>query len=69
MPKSKLTGKNRPKKVGAKVPGRGKIKSIRTVKVSPTKYIHVGVVPEAGPKGGHTVSGPVHTIKKKKRKK
>jgi len=56
----------RPKKVGAKVPGRGKIKKIRTVKVSPTKYIHVGVVSKKGPRGGTTVAGPVRKIKKKK---
>jgi len=61
--------KSRPKKVGSKVPGRGKIKSIRTVKVSPTKYIHVGIVPEAGPRGGHTISGPVHKKRKSKKKK
>lgn len=30
------------------------------------KYINLAVVPEAGPRGGHTVAGPVHTMKKKK---
>lgn len=59
--------KRRPKKVGSVVPGRGKIKRIRTVKLSEDKYIHVGVVPKKGPRGGHTVSGPVH--KKKRGKK
>lgn len=59
--------KIRAKKVGAKVPGRGKIKRIRTVKVSPTKYVHVGVVSKKGPRGGTTVAGPVHTKKKGKK--
>lgn len=57
-----------PKKVGSTVPGRGKIKRIRTINLD-GKYIKVGVVPKAGPKGGHTVAGPVHKIKKKVKKK
>jgi len=43
--------------------GRGKVLKTRTVKVSPKKYIHVDVVTKAGPRGGHTVAGPVHTKK------
>jgi|GEM_PF-3604175 len=27
-----------------------------------TKYVHVAVVPKPGPRGGHTVVGPEHTV-------
>ena len=60
--------KGKPKKVGAKVPGRGKIKRIRRINLD-GKYINVGVVSKEGKRGGHTIAGPVHKIKKKKRKK
>lgn len=41
------------------------VKRTRTVHPPgrPDKYIHVDVVKKAGPKGGHTVAGPVHTVK------
>jgi len=44
---------------------RGGAKRWRTKKVD--GYIHVAVVPKAGPRGGHTVAGPVHQKKKAKR--
>ena len=56
-----------PKKVGAKVLGRGKIKRIRRINLD-GKYINVGVVSKKGPRGGTTVAGPVHKIKKKRKK-
>lgn len=46
---------------------RGGVKRYRTIKPTKGTYIHVGVVPKAGPKGGHTVAGPVHHKKKVKR--
>ncbi len=53
----------------AEIKKRGGAKRYRTLKISPTKYIHVAVVPKAGPQGGHTVAGPVHEIKAHKHKK
>lgn len=64
MPKAKK--KKLPKKVGATVPGRGKIKRIRTVSLN-GKYIKVGVVSKKGPRGGMTVAGPVRKKKKKQK--
>jgi hypothetical protein len=32
------------------------------------KYIHIAVVPQAGPRGGHTIAGPVHEKKSSQRK-
>ena len=58
----------RPKKVGAIVPGRGKIKRIRRVSLD-GKYINVGVVSKKGPRGGTTVAGPVHKKKKTRKKR
>lgn len=49
----------------AKIKARGGAKRWRTVTLPGGKYMHVAVVPEKGPKGGHTVAGEVH---KKKRK-
>lgn len=48
-----------------RVKGRGKKLRTRTVKISKNKYIHVDVYSKAGPRGGHTVAGPVRTEKKK----
>lgn len=45
---------------------RGKLLRTRTVKVAKDKYIHVDVYSKAGPRGGHTVSGPVKTKKRHK---
>ncbi|MHC4621876.1 MAG: hypothetical protein ACYTEQ_29410, partial [Planctomycetota bacterium] len=51
--------KNLPDKPGGKVPGRGKVKKIRTVVPKPGRAIHVRVVEKPGPRGGHTVAGGV----------
>jgi len=56
---------------------RGGAKRYRTLSLPGGKYIHVAIVPKAGPRGGHTVSGEVKTkqaeklaaIKKRDRKK
>lgn len=50
----------------AEVKKRGGSKKTRTVKLSKNKYMRCEVVPKAGPKGGHTVCGPVKTKKGKK---
>lgn len=41
---------------------RGGAKRWRTKKLD-GKYIHIAVVRKAGPRGGHTVAGPVHEKK------
>jgi hypothetical protein len=38
---------------------RGGAKRYRTVSLPGGKYLHVAIVPKAGPRGGHTVAGPV----------
>jgi hypothetical protein len=43
---------------------RGGAKRYRTVTLPGGKYIHVAVVPKAGPRGGHTVAGPVRKLKR-----
>jgi len=45
---------------------RGGAKRWRTKKLD-GEYIHVAVVPKKGPRGGHTVAGPVHKPKGKKK--
>jgi hypothetical protein len=35
----------------------------RTVRVGKGKTVRVAIVRKAGPRGGHTVAGPVHTSK------
>jgi hypothetical protein len=47
----------------AKIKARGGAKRWRTKKLPGGKYIHVAVVPQAGPHGGHTISGEVHKKK------
>jgi hypothetical protein len=47
---------------------RGGAKRWRTVKLPGGKYIHLAIVPKAGPEGGHTVSGPVRRLAKSVRK-
>lgn len=56
-----------PDKPGGKVPGRGKVKRIRTIVPKKGKYIHVRVVSKKGPRGGTTVAGGVQTKKKRKK--
>ncbi len=48
----------------AEIKKRGGAKRYRTIVPKPGKYIHVAVVGKAGPRGGHTVAGEVHTKKK-----
>ena len=43
---------------------RGGAKRYRTISLPGGKYLHVAIVPKAGPRGGHTVSGPVRKSKK-----
>lgn len=38
---------------------RGGVKKYRTVSLPGGKYMHVAVVPKAGPRGGNTVAGEV----------
>jgi len=41
------------------------IKGYRTMVLPGNKgYMHVALVKKAGPKGGHSVAGPVHKYKK-----
>jgi hypothetical protein len=47
-----------------KQPGRGKVIRRRTKKLPGGKYIHVDVYEKPGPRGGHTISGPVRKKKK-----
>ena len=50
----------------AEIRKRGGAKRYRTKTLPGGKYEHIAIVPKAGPRGGHTVAGPVHTKKKKK---
>ncbi len=43
---------------------RGGAKRYRTITLPGGKFMHVAIVPKAGPRGGHTVAGEVHTKKK-----
>lgn len=38
---------------------RGGAKKYRTISLPGGKYVHVAIVPKKGPRGGHTVAGPV----------
>lgn len=42
---------------------RGGVKRYRTIKLPNGKYVHIAIVRKAGPRGGHTVAGHVHTKK------
>lgn len=48
----------------AEIRKRGGAKRWRTKRVN--GYIHIAIVPKAGPRGGHTVAGPVHRLKAKR---
>ena len=48
----------------AEIAKRGGAKRYRTIMPKKGKYIHIAIVPKAGPRGGHTVAGPVHEKKK-----
>lgn len=47
----------------AEIRARGGAKRWRTIRLSNGKYVRVAIVKKAGPKGGHTVAGPVHKRK------
>jgi hypothetical protein len=47
-----------------KIEERGGAKRWRTVRLPDGKYVKVAIVKKPGPRGGHTVAGPVHTKKK-----
>lgn len=47
----------------AKIKARGGAKRWRTKKLPGNKFVHIAVVPKAGPRGGHTISGEVHKKK------
>jgi hypothetical protein len=64
MPGTKCK-KKLPDKPGGKVPGRGRVTKIRTIKPKAGKYIHVRVMSKKGPRGGKTIAGGVQTKKKK----
>lgn len=44
---------------------RGGTKRYRTVKLPDGKFLRVAIVKKAGPKGGHTLAGPVRKKKDK----
>lgn len=44
---------------------RGGAKRWRTVKLADGRTIRVAIVAKAGPRGGHTVAGPVRKDKKR----
>lgn len=48
----------------AEIARRGGAKRWRTVTLPNGKSVRVAIVKKAGPRGGHTVAGPVHTKKK-----
>lgn len=48
----------------AEIKARGGAKRWRTVKLPDGRTIRVAVVKKAGPRGGHTVAGPVRGKKK-----
>lgn len=50
----------------AEIKRRGGATRYRTKKLPGGKYVHIAVVPKAGPRGGHTVAGPTHKKKGKK---
>jgi hypothetical protein len=45
--------------------GAIRYRTIRVGKGKQKRYLHIAIVRKAGPRGGHTVAGPVHSAKKK----
>lgn len=45
------------------IKARGGAKRWRTVQLPNGKYVKIAIVKKAGPKGGHTVAGPVRKKK------
>lgn len=50
------------------IAARGGAKRWRTIRRPDGSYIKVAIVKKPGPRGGHTVAGPVHQPKKAKKK-
>ena len=48
---------------------RGGARYYRTKRLPGGKYIRFGIVPKPGPRGGHTVAGPVRKKKSDRRRK
>jgi len=46
---------------------RGGAKRYRTITLPGGKYLHLAIVAKAGPRGGHTVAGPIRTRKRRLR--
>jgi hypothetical protein len=42
---------------------RGGAKRWRTIKLPDGRIIKVAIVRKAGPRGGHTIAGPPHTVR------
>lgn len=42
-----------------KIAARGGAKRWRTVKLPDGRYVRMAIVRKAGPRGGHTIAGPV----------
>lgn len=51
------------------IAARGGAVRWRTVKLKNGKYVRVAIVKKSGPRGGHTVAGPVRKDKRKGEKK
>lgn len=49
----------------AEIRKRGGAVRYRTIKLKNGKIMHVAIVRKAGPRGGHTVGGPVRNTKEK----
>ena len=48
----------------AEIRKRGGAIRYRTKKLPGGKYVHIAITRKKGPRGGRTVAGPVHTVKK-----
>ncbi len=44
------------------------VKYYRTIKPKKGRYIHIAIVKKPGPRGGHTIAGPVHKVKSKRKR-
>lgn len=51
----------------SKYKGRGRILRTRTIKPTKGTYIHVRVMSKPGKRGGRTLAGKVHHIKRRRR--
>jgi hypothetical protein len=52
----------------AEIRRRGGAIRYRTKKLPGGKYIHIAIVPRAGKRGGHTIAGPEHRLKAKRKR-